>query len=323
MEVTGSRIPARTPKAPARSPCWARKDIKIDGVRNVERPAEQPAASVRGPGRQLSTARPVRYRQPARPGRQPHPGAGRRPPYADGLALSTAADLNQIPAALIKRVEVLTGGAGAVYGSDAVAGVVNFIMNDQFEGVQVELNVSGYNHQPGQPTSSPAARATSGFPVPGNKSFDGQSKDASLLIGGNFADGKGNATLFFSYKKDDALLQIRARLHLLLAGLVGRRLRLRAARAPSHRPLHQQTGRYTNRSGAPRLYNTATDPYNFGPINHLQRPTSVMASTPAHYDINEKVSRLQRSPSTTTTPTRRSLLAACSGAQQHQTTTRS
>jgi outer membrane receptor protein involved in Fe transport len=46
-------------------------------------------------------------------------------------------DINVIPSALIERVEVLTGGASAVYGSDAIAGVVNFIMNDHFEGVQL------------------------------------------------------------------------------------------------------------------------------------------------------------------------------------------
>ena len=55
-------------------------------------------------------------------------------------------DLNQIPAALIERVEVLTGGASAVYGADAVAGVVNFIMNDKFEGVRVDAQYSLYQH---------------------------------------------------------------------------------------------------------------------------------------------------------------------------------
>ena len=49
-------------------------------------------------------------------------------------------DINSIPASLVKSVEVLTGGASAVYGSDAVAGVVNFILRDDFEGV--ELNMS-------------------------------------------------------------------------------------------------------------------------------------------------------------------------------------
>ena len=57
-----------------------------------------------------------------------------------------ATDINNIPAPLIQRVEVLTGGASAVYGSDAIAGVVNFIMNDHFEGIQFDYNFNGYNH---------------------------------------------------------------------------------------------------------------------------------------------------------------------------------
>src|SRR5580693_1392554 len=50
-------------------------------------------------------------------------------------------DINQIPAALIERVDVLTGGASSVYGADAVAGVVNFIMNEHFDGFRVDANV--------------------------------------------------------------------------------------------------------------------------------------------------------------------------------------
>ena len=49
---------------------------------------------------------------------------------------SVAADLNFIPTGLVERVDVLTGGASAVYGADAVGGVVNFIMNKNFEGVR-------------------------------------------------------------------------------------------------------------------------------------------------------------------------------------------
>src|SRR5512146_1572564 len=55
-------------------------------------------------------------------------------------------DLNNIPAALIDRVEVITGGASAVYGSDAVAGVVNFIMKRDFEGVRVDAQYGFYQH---------------------------------------------------------------------------------------------------------------------------------------------------------------------------------
>src|SRR5688572_19446357 len=55
-----------------------------------------------------------------------------------GSPTSVASDLNQIPGAMVERVEVLTGGASAVYGSDAIAGVVNFIMRDDFEGVRLD-----------------------------------------------------------------------------------------------------------------------------------------------------------------------------------------
>ncbi|WP_426195456.1 TonB-dependent receptor domain-containing protein [Massilia sp. DWR3-1-1] len=51
-----------------------------------------------------------------------------------------AVDVNFIPAPLLKRVDVLTGGAAAVYGADAIAGVVNFIINDRFDGLQASTN---------------------------------------------------------------------------------------------------------------------------------------------------------------------------------------
>src|ERR1700691_1733526 len=62
------------------------------------------------------------------------PGAGL------GTTTTSSADINQIPADLIERVDVLTGGASAVYGADAVAGVVNFVLNTHFEGVRVDEN---------------------------------------------------------------------------------------------------------------------------------------------------------------------------------------
>jgi outer membrane receptor protein involved in Fe transport len=51
-----------------------------------------------------------------------------------------AVDVNFIPAPLLKRVDVLTGGAAAVYGADAIAGVVNFVINDRFRGLQTNVN---------------------------------------------------------------------------------------------------------------------------------------------------------------------------------------
>src|SRR6202041_267859 len=51
---------------------------------------------------------------------------------------SPAPDLDQIPAGLVDRIEVFTGGASAAYGSDAIAGVINFIMKRDFQGVQFD-----------------------------------------------------------------------------------------------------------------------------------------------------------------------------------------
>ena len=70
---------------------------------------------------------------------------GRRLPY--GGVTNSAADINQIPTQMVERVDVLTGGASAVYGSDAVAGVVNFIMKKDFEGVQVTSQYNFYWHE--------------------------------------------------------------------------------------------------------------------------------------------------------------------------------
>jgi outer membrane receptor protein involved in Fe transport len=60
-----------------------------------------------------------------------------------GTFSSVAPDIDMIPTGLVDRVEVLTGGASAVYGSDAVAGVVNFIMKKNFQGLQLDGEVSG------------------------------------------------------------------------------------------------------------------------------------------------------------------------------------
>ena len=66
----------------------------------------------------------------------------------DGKRLGTqnGQDTNIIPVALIERVDVLTGGASSVYGSDAVAGVVNFVMKQNFTGVRIDANYNFYNH---------------------------------------------------------------------------------------------------------------------------------------------------------------------------------
>jgi iron complex outermembrane recepter protein len=106
---------------------------------------------------------------------------GRR--YVAGLAGTSAVDLNNIPTDFIERVEIVTGGASAVYGSEAIAGVVNFILKDRFEGVQ--------------------ARFQAGITEEG----DNPRYLAALTAGTSFgADDRGSAILHVSYDKDEGLL---------------------------------------------------------------------------------------------------------------------
>ncbi len=84
-------------------------------------------------------------------------------------------DINMIPPSLIERVEVVTGGASAVYGSDAMAGVVNFVMKNDFEGVELSA-------QAGVTERGDSARY-----------------NVDLTVGGNFADGRGNIVFYANY----------------------------------------------------------------------------------------------------------------------------
>jgi iron complex outermembrane recepter protein len=128
------------------------------------------------------------------------PGAiqGSNPAYA------SAGDVNQIPAALIERVDVLTGGASSTYGADAVSGVVNFVMNDHFEGVRLDANAGIYNHSNHEGwvdslllDKEPRADFE---PVYGSN-WDGANKDLTLIMGHNFADGAGNFEGYLGYRR--------------------------------------------------------------------------------------------------------------------------
>ena len=104
---------------------------------------------------------------------------GRR--HVGGIQGSSAVDVGSIPLKLIDRVEVLTGGASAVYGADAVTGVVNFILKDDYEGFEIDANY--------------------GLSEEG----DGQQTSISAIWGRNFNDGQGNITVAIDYRGDDGL----------------------------------------------------------------------------------------------------------------------
>src|SRR5579864_7679708 len=122
------------------------------------------------------------------------------------------ADLNDIPAALVDHVEVLTGGASAVYGSDALAGVVNFIMRKDFEGVEADGTYTVYNN--GNDTSRwrdltqlKIDGGAFGFAQSKEGIWNGETADASLIMGTNTANDKGNVTAYLSYRNTQPILE--------------------------------------------------------------------------------------------------------------------
>ncbi|MCJ2188155.1 TonB-dependent receptor domain-containing protein [Novosphingobium beihaiensis] len=137
---------------------------------------------------------------------------GRRLMTGDPNTTTSAADLNFIPAALVKRVDVLTGGASATYGADAVAGVVNFVMDTDFEGFKIDANYGLYNHNNRNSFTPPLldarqASGFSGFDYPTGNATDGGQYDLTAAFGSGFDDGRGHITAYVGYRKAKALLQ--------------------------------------------------------------------------------------------------------------------
>ena len=104
---------------------------------------------------------------------------GRR--HVAGVAETAIVDINSIPSFMIEEVDILTGGASAVYGADAVTGVVNFVLDTDFDGIEVG--------------------AQGGISSEG----DGERYNVFGKFGKNFADGRGNFVIGLEYARDDGL----------------------------------------------------------------------------------------------------------------------
>jgi iron complex outermembrane recepter protein len=104
---------------------------------------------------------------------------GRRPQPANA---SLVVDINSIPAAAIESVEIISGGASATYGADAMGGVTNFKMKRNFQGLNLNAQTS--------------------FTGEGG----GRESTISALLGGNFGDGKGNAMIGMAWTERQALM---------------------------------------------------------------------------------------------------------------------
>jgi outer membrane receptor protein involved in Fe transport len=132
-------------------------------------------------------------------GRRLQPGDPRQP----------VSDINFVPSPLIKRVDVLTGGASSVYGADAVAGVVNFIMDTNFRGLRIDAQASTFMHYNDLKDEVLNANFASNrnFRPPHGQSVNGGAQDISVAFGAGFDDNRGSIMAYATYRKQDALLQ--------------------------------------------------------------------------------------------------------------------
>jgi len=219
---------------------------------------------------------------------------GRRLPF--GSPIAAAADVNQVPSQLVERVDVLTGGASAVYGADAVAGVVNFILKDDFEGVQLDFQAGAF--QTGN--SAPAIRSVLnefGQPVPGSTT-DGNSYNFNVMVGANTADGRGNVTGYFTYRKQEQVLQGDRISSACAFGSRNDGNEFTCAGSGTTNPAQFANSapvavpyRITlDDAGGIRDFVSPNDTYNFAPINNYIQPNDRYAfGAIGHYELSERV----------------------------------
>ena len=116
------------------------------------------------------------------------------------------ADLNSIPSLLLERVEVLTGGASSVYGSDAVAGVVNFILDDDFEGFKANYTHSFYQHNNDSGELRDLVRSYN-YQLADENVTTGETDKLAAAFGGSIFDGRGHITGFLEKTDTSPILQ--------------------------------------------------------------------------------------------------------------------
>ncbi|MEG8049673.1 TonB-dependent receptor [Sphingomonas aurantiaca] len=176
--------------------------------------------------------------------------------------LAGRVDLNNIPLALVERVDTLTGGAATTYGADAVSGVVNFITRSDFSGL--DASVSNQITERG----------------------DGSYFRGDITIGANFDDGRGNAVFSVGYQQSDAVYQGERDYSIQNYDSFSGATSGSGTTTPSvltlggRRQINPTTGALT----------TPVVPFNFNPYNIFQTPFERFNMYGAgHYDVSDTV----------------------------------
>ena len=215
-----------------------------------------------------------------------------------GGVSTQAVDVNQIPSAMIERIEVLTGGASATYGADAVSGVVNFIMR-RMNGVELSIGASGYQHDNDNKTLTPLMDARDFVYPTGSSGIDGQAYNIDLVVGADFADGRGNATAYATWRDNEELLQAdrdysSCALSNSAAGCGGSANAIvpNFFIAPSVNGVsdYSQSQFLTLQADGSLAPYDGSNIYNYAPVNHFMRPDERWSfGTLIDYEMSERV----------------------------------
>jgi len=207
IQVTGTRIRAANVEAVAPVVSVSDQELKLQGTTNVETALNNLPSVTADQNNTISNGSSGTATVDLR-----GLGADRTLVLIDGKRLGpgdaaggSAADLNFIPATLVSSIEVLTGGASTDYGSDALAGVVNFKMKRDFEGIELDQQFGVYQHDQ-QSSFAQGFLAADGVQTPGNQ-LDGVNRTSTIIAGANGANGKSNVTLYLTDAHTDPVLQ--------------------------------------------------------------------------------------------------------------------
>ena len=215
---------------------------------------------------------------------------GKRLPF--GSPFSSSANVDMVPARMVERVDIVTSGASAVYGSDAVAGVVNFITKRDFEGFEFDYQYSAnYNKNSNGYMENLLGEAD--FFDPG-ATTTGEASLMSVLMGVNSDDGRGNITLFGTYEDMEEMLgKDRDTGACTLFGSSDpfcggssnfRRFNGTIGNGVAGTVFQELNGELVPFTGRSDMY------YNYGAVNHYQRPVERWnLGASGHYELTENV----------------------------------
>jgi outer membrane receptor protein involved in Fe transport len=187
------------------------------------------------------------------------------------------ADIDFIPNQLIKRVDVLTGGASAVYGADAVAGVINFIMDTTFTGFRIDGEASVFQHFNNTDPGIIAANTARHFLPPHGNVVNGGAQDIAGMFGASFDDGRGHVTAYATYRSQDPILEstrdysfctLQANSPAKITSL-GRTFNCGGSSTTANGAFFTNVGTFQVQGNQ---FVPGTTPFNFAPFNYFQRP---------------------------------------------------